>query len=565
MRLSQTLIPTLRDAPQDAEIESHKLMMRAGLIRKLSAGLYTFMPLGLRALRNVETIIRDEMNRAGAIEVLMPSLQPKEIWEITGRYETLKKSMFRFKDRQDREMVLGPTHEEVITDLVTHELNSYRHLPRTFYQIQTKFRDEIRPRFGLMRAREFIMKDAYSFDLDWDCLDRSYQAMYKAYQRIFDRCGLRVKIVEADTGAMGGNASHEFMVLADSGEDGIVECEACAYAANVERAERALKPITPEAPGEAPAEIATPNARTIEEVSKFLKIQAYRLVKTLIYLADGKPVAALVPGNRDLNEIKLAKVIGCKELVMADAVQIQQITSAPAGFAGPVGLSIPIYAETALKGRSGMATGANKQDTHLLNVSLERDVPSAVYLDLVNARTGDACPRCADGKLREMRGIEVGHVFKLGTKYSEAFNACYLDGNKEKKTIIMGCYGIGVTRTLQAVIEQSHDENGIIWPVGVAPFIASILPLSANEACMSAALKLEEELTHAGITALVDDRDERPGVKFKDADLLGFPIRIVVSDRSLAEGKVEIRKRTEKTSQLVPVADALGRVEALIS
>jgi prolyl-tRNA synthetase len=565
MRLSNTLIPTLRDAPQDAEIDSHKLMMRAGLIRKLGGGLYTFLPMGLRALRNVERIIREEMTRAGAIEVLMPSLQPKEIWETTGRYETLKKSMFRIRDRQDREMVLGPTHEEVITELISHELNSYRHLPRTFYQIQTKFRDEIRPRFGLMRAREFIMKDAYSFDLDWECLDRSYQAMYKAYQRIFDRCGLRVKIVEADTGAMGGNASHEFMVLADSGEDGIVECEACAYAANVERGERSLKTYDAQPAGPAAAEVATPGVRTIEEVSAFLKIRASGLIKTLIYLADGKPVAALVSGDRDLNEVKLAKAIGCKELVMADATQIEKITGGPLGFSGPVGLAIPVYAEIALKGRAGMASGANKADTHLLNVCLERDVKSPVYLDLVNVKTGDGCPRCAAGKLREMRGIEVGHVFKLGTKYSEAFNAAYLDANKEKKTIIMGCYGIGVTRTLQAVIEQSHDENGIIWPAGVAPFIAAVLPLSPNETCMNTALALEAQLIEAGIDALVDDRDERPGVKFKDADLLGFPIRIVVSDRSLAEGKVEIRKRTEKTSQLVPLAEAVALVKSLIS
>jgi prolyl-tRNA synthetase len=565
MRLSNTLIPTLRDAPQDAEIESHKLMMRAGLIRKLSAGLYTFMPLGLKALRNVERIIREEMTRVGAIEVLMPSLQPKEIWETTGRYDTLKKSMFRIRDRQDREMVLGPTHEEVVTELVSHELNSYRHLPRTIYQIQTKFRDEIRPRFGLMRAREFIMKDAYSFDLDWECLDRSYQAMYKAYERIFDRCGLRVKIVEADTGAMGGNASHEFMVLADSGEDGIVECQACAYAANVERAERALKTYDAQPAGAAAADVSTPGVRTIEEVSAFLKIRASALIKTLIYLADGKPVAALVPGDRDLNEVKLAKAIGCKELVMADATQIEKITGGPLGFSGPVGLTIPVYVELALKGRAGMAAGANKADTHLLNVCLERDVKSPVYLDLVNAKTGDLCPRCSGGKLREMRGIEVGHVFKLGTKYSEAFNAAYLDANKEKKTIIMGCYGIGVTRTLQAVIEQSHDENGIIWPMGVAPYIAAVLPLSPNETCMKEALAIEEQLTRAGIDCLVDDRDERPGVKFKDADLMGFPIRIVVSDRSLAEGKVEIRKRNETTSQLVPVAEAVARIEAMIS
>ncbi len=565
MRLSNTLIPTLRDAPQDAEIESHKLMMRAGLIRKLGAGLYTFLPMGLRALRHVERIIREEMDRAGAIEVLMPSLQPRELWETTGRWDALSNVMFRVKDHQAREMALGPTHEEVITELVTHELNSYRQLPKTFYQIQTKFRDEIRPRFGLMRAREFSMKDAYSFDTDWECLDRSYQVMYKAYERIFDRCGLRVKIVEADTGAMGGNASHEFMVLADAGEDGIVECEACAYAANVERGERATPPPADDPPGSAIVEVATPGARTIEEVTKFLKLPARRLIKTLICLADGKPVAALVPGDRDLNEIKLRKVIGCQELVLADAAQIEAATGAPVGFAGPVGLPIPIYADFGLQGKAGLAAGANKADTHLVHVSMARDVVPTGFHDLVNAKTGDGCPRCSAGKLREMRGIEVGHVFKLGTKYSEAFNAAFMDANKESKTIIMGCYGIGVTRTLQAIIEQSHDENGIVWPMGVAPFIVTILPLSPNETCLNAALQLEEELTRAGIDTLVDDRDERPGVKFKDADLMGFPVRIVVSDRSLAEGKVEIRKRTEKTSQLVPVADAAARVETLIS
>jgi prolyl-tRNA synthetase len=565
MRLSNTLIPTLRDAPQDAEIESHKLMMRAGLIRKLGAGLYTFLPMGLRALRNVERIIREEMDRAGAIEVLMPCLQPREIWETTGRYETLKKSMFRFRDRQDREMVLGPTHEEVITELASHELNSYRHLPRTFYQIQTKFRDEIRPRFGLMRAREFIMKDAYSFDLDWECLDRSYQAMYTAYQRIFERCGLRVKIVEADTGAMGGNASHEFMVLADSGEDGIVECEACAYAANVERGERARPPASDEPAGSAIVDVPTPGVRTIEEVSKFLKLPARRLIKTLIYLADGKPVAAILHGDRELNEIKLRKALGCTDLVMADAAQIEAATGAPTGFSGPVGLTIPVFADCGLQGRASLAAGANKADTHLVHVSMARDVKVAAFHDLVNAKTGDSCPRCEGGKLREMRGIEVGHVFKLGTKYSEAFNASYLDANKEKKTMIMGCYGIGVTRTVQAIIEQSHDENGILWPLGVAPFRAAILPLSPNETCFAAAVKLEDDLFQAGIETLVDDRDERPGVKFKDADLLGIPVRIVVSDRSLAEGNVEIKMRNEKTAQLIPLAEAVARVKALVS
>jgi len=565
MRLSDTLIPTLRDAPADAEIESHKLMMRAGLIRKLAGGLYSFLPMGLRALRHVERIIREEMDRAGAIELLMPSLQPREIWETTGRWDTMKGVMFRVRDRQDRELALGPTHEEVITELITHELNSYRQIPKTFYQIQTKFRDEIRPRFGLMRAREFIMKDAYSFDPDADSLDRSYRAMYAAYERIFNRCGLRVKIVEADSGAMGGNASHEFMVLADSGEDGLVECDTCAYAANVERAERGLPAPADDPAGAAPVAVATPGVRTIDEVSAFLSLPARRLIKTLIYLADGKPIAVLAPGDREVNEIKVRRAVGCTELVMADSAQVEAATGAPVGFAGPVGLSLPLFAETGLRGRANLASGANRADTHLVHISMARDAAGAVYADLVNAASGDACPRCTAGKLRAMRGIEVGHVFKLGTKYSEAFHASYLDANKEKKTMLMGCYGIGVTRTLQAIVEQSRDENGILWPVAVAPFIATVLPLSPNAACRDAAAAIESDLERAGISTLVDDRDERPGVKFKDADLLGFPIRIVVSDRSLAEGKAEIRRRAEKTSQLVSVGEAAERVEALIS
>ena len=564
MRLSQTLIPTLREAPQDAEIPSHKLMLRAGLIMKLGGGLYTFLPAGLKALRKVEKIVREEMDRAGALEVLMPALQPREIWEQSGRYTVLKDAMFKIKDRQQRDMVLGPTHEEVITDLVARQINSYRQLPKTFYQIQTKFRDEIRPRFGLMRAKEFSMKDAYSFDVSWEAADTSYQAMYDAYIRIFKRCGLRTKVVEADTGAMGGNFSHEFMVLADSGEDGIVECESCAYAANLERAERKTPAVTATATDKTPELVQTPGKRTIEEVSAFLKIPAHDLIKTLIYLANGTPIAVLVPGDRDLNEHKLARALGGVTLAMADDATIAKVTGAPVGFAGPVGLKIPIYADVELKTPRVTATGANAADAHLVNVLAGRDFQVADHFDLVIAREGDACPRCG-GRMREKRGIEVGHVFKLGTKYSKAFDAGFLDDAGNRQIIVMGCYGIGVTRTLQAVIEQSFDENGIIWPMSIAPYqVSVVVPNTGHAESVRVAGELIEKLEALGIDVLFDDRDERPGVKFKDADLMGMPIRAVISERSLAEGKVEIKRRTEKDKHMVATAEAVTFIHSII-
>ena len=565
MRWSQTMIPTLRADPQEAEIDSHKLMLRAGLIRKLGGGLYSFLPLGLKALRNVEAIIREEMNRAAAIELLMPALHPREIWEQTGRYKVLKDVMFKIRDRQNRELVLGPTHEEIITDLVARELNSYRHLPKTFYQIQTKFRDEIRPRFGLMRAKEFIMKDAYSFDTDWTAADASYQAMYNAYVRIFERCGLRVKIVEADTGAMGGSASHEFMVLADAGEDGIVECSSCEYAANMEKAERRFTgPAAVRECGPAPKPVSTPGMRTIEDVSRFLKVEPAALVKTLIYVADGKVVAAMVPGDRDVNERKLARALSADTLALADDDTIRKVTGAPVGFAGPVGLTIPLYADKTLEGCRGVATGANAADTHLVDVDLARDASGIAYHDLTIAREGDGCPRC-EGTLREKRGIEVGHVFKLGTKYSQILDASYLDAAGQKHTMIMGCYGIGVTRTLQAIIEQSHDDGGIVWPMSVAPCQVAVLPLnSQHEESMRVAESLAAALEQAGIDVLLDDRDERAGVKLKDADLIGVPVRVVVSERSLADGKIELKLRTEKKASLVPVGEAANSIGSLV-
>ncbi len=565
MRWTRQFIPTLREVPQEAEIPSHQLMLRAGLIRKLSGGLYTFLPLGLKALHKVERIVREEMDRAGALEILMPALQPQEIWEESGRFDVLRHVMFRMKDRQDRPMVLGPTHEEVVTGLAANEINSYRQLPRNFYQIQTKFRDEIRPRFGLMRAKEFIMKDAYSFDIGWDEADVSYKSMYDAYVRIFQRCGLRVKVVEADTGAMGGKSSHEFMVLAEAGEDGLVECDRCSYAANMEQAVGRVTGVLSFGDASAAVEkVSTPGKRTIEEVSSFMKAGPEQFIKTLIYSAGGKYHAVLVPGNRDVNEIKLRRIIG-EDAVLASPEAIEQVTGAPVGFAGPIGLSIPVIADVRLKDASGMITGANEKDMHVRGVGMARDVAGARFEDLAIARGGDGCPRC-DGTLKEARGIEVGHVFKLGTKYSEKLGAMYLDAQGEKKTMVMGCYGIGVTRTLQSVIEQSHDANGIVWPVSIAPYQVVVTAINASHApSVEVVEKLAGQLEAAGIDVIYDDRDERPGVKFKDADLVGIPIRVCAGERSLAKGEIEIKLRKSGEVSFAPVDQAFDKVMEIVN
>jgi prolyl-tRNA synthetase len=565
MRWSRTLIPTLKEIPQEAEIPSHRLLLRAGLIRRLAGGLYTFLPLGLRALRKVEAVVREEMDAAGALEVLMPALQPREIWERTGRYETLRDVMFRVRDRQERDLVLGPTHEEVVTDLAAREIRSYRQLPKNFYQIQTKFRDEIRPRFGLMRAKEFLMKDAYSFDRDWESADASYRAMYEAYERIFRRIGLRTKVVEADTGAMGGRSSHEFMVLAEAGEDGIVECDACSYAANLEKAEARVEPAW--ARDASPIEsVATPGQRTIAEVSSFLGLEASRFLKTIIVLADGEPKAALVPGDRDINELKLARALGAADVAMADDATVERVTGAPVGYAGPVGCRLPLVADLRLRGASGAVTGANAADAHLLHVDLDRDAGPIDYADIAMAADGDGCPRCEKGVLRERRGIEVGHVFKLGAKYSEALGATYLDENGVEQTAIMGCYGIGVTRALQSLIEQGHDESGIIWPVAVAPYTVEVLPISLGHPETAAVCEsLEQVLEGRGIDVLVDDRDERPGVKFKDADLIGLPLRVTVGDRGLKKGVVECRVRRTGDVVETPVERAADCIQSLLA
>ena len=567
VRWSEQWIPTLKESPQDAEIASHQLMLRAGLLRKLAGGLYTFLPLGLRALRKVEQIVREEMDRAGALEILMPALHPREVWDRTGRYELLREVMFKIRDRQDREMVLGPTHEEIVTDLAAREIHSYRQLPRNFYQIQTKFRDEIRPRFGLMRAKEFIMKDAYSFDVDDGAAGASYQRMYDAYVRIFERCGLRTKIVEADSGAMGGSSSHEFMVLADSGEDGLVECGNCPYAANLERAESAETPPPVFADAEKlPETVETPGCRTIADVAAFFNATPARMIKTMIYIADGAPVAVLAPGDRDINELKVARVLEARELALADDARVEQITGAPVGFAGPIGLTgVRILADRKIRGYRGAVTGANQADQHVVHVDMERDVAPAEYADLVTARDGDVCPRCG-GALQEKRGVEVGHVFKLGTKYSEQMGALYLDEGGKQHPAVMGCYGIGVTRTLQSIIEQSHDEQGVIWPLSVAPYQVEVLIIgSRHQPSVEAGENVAAELEAAGVEVLLDDRDERPGVKFKDADLVGLPLRVGIGEKSLARGVVEIKLRASGEVQECALAEVCDRVLELLN
>ncbi|MGI5869746.1 MAG: proline--tRNA ligase [Kiritimatiellia bacterium] len=564
MRWSKTLLTTLRDDPQEAEIPSHKLLLRAGLLRKVSGGLYIFTPIGLRVLHKVERIIREEMDRAGAQEILMPALQPIELWEASGRADQMGATMFRLKDRQERMMILGPTHEEVVTDYIAHEISSYRQLPCTVYQIQTKFRDEIRPRFGLMRAKEFIMKDAYSFDVSLEAADASYQAMYDAYVRIFARCGLVAKAVEADTGAIGGSHSHEFMVLAPSGEDGILHCEACGYAANQERAERRTPGSAfAEKRGE-PTEVPTPGARTVEESAKAVGVPDEQIVKSIVYLADGKPVLACVAGAREINECKLRRVLGATLLEMADDDATARHIG-PVGSIGPVGAKIPVYADIGLKGAQDVVVGANKHEFHIKHVSLEEHAAIAAWVDIATVEAGDACGKCGE-PLATARGIEVGHVFKLGAKYTKVFDATFLDAQTQSNVMVMGCYGIGVTRTMQAIVEQNFDKDGIVWPASVSPFQVALLPLDAakDEASRQAAEELERALVERGIDVFVDDRDERPGVKFKDADLIGCTVRVVVGARSLEKGGVEIRLRKTGETSIVPLADAPDAIAALL-
>ena len=563
------MIPTLREAPSDAEILSHKLLLRAGLIRKLAGGVYTFLPLGLRALRKVEQIIREEMDRAGAIEVLMPALQPKEIWEQSGRAETAKDVLFKVKDGSGRDWFLSPTAEEVITTLAANEINSYRQLPKNFYQISSKFRDEIRPRFGLMRAKEFIMKDAYSFDTTDEGAMASYQKMYDAYSRIFARCGLKAFPVEADTGVIGGNYSHEFMIPADTGENEVVFCEACGYAANVEKATSGIPKTAAREIGAAVEKFATPGVVTIEALSKApYSVPANRQIKTLVYVADSKPVIVLIRGDDQLNETKFMARTGAVAVRPATPEEIQPLLGAKPGSLGSVHqvpASVPVYADQRLQGANEMTTGANEDGFHLKNVSIERDIKVTAWFDLRTVSAGEPCVKCAK-PLKIRRAIEVGHVFKLGTKYSEKLNANFLDETGARKPAVMGCYGIGVTRTLQAVIEQGNDADGVIWPLSVAPYQVCITPLSVapESEAMKTAEQFYAELAASGVDVILDDRDERPGVKFKDADLAGFPIRIALGEKSLAKGEVEIKPRGGAI-QFVKTADAVTTVKAIIA
>ena len=570
MKWTKSLIQTLREDPGDAEIDSHKLMVRAGLMKKVAGGLYTYLPLGMRVLNKVTRIVREEMDRAGALEIALPILQPAELWQTSGRWEAMGPGMFRLKDRAAHDYALSPTAEEIVTDVVNGVVSSYRQLPVTVYQIQWKFRDEIRPRFGLMRSKEFLMKDAYSFDTSLEAADASYLAMFEAYKRVFARCGLKAYPVEADTGDIGGKFSHEFHVLADAGEDGIAFCDGCGYAANLEKAERKIIESSNDRMVECPPCTPAPTpAKSIEDMVKFFGVPATRMVKTLVYVAEGQPVLFCVRGDRELNEVKAKHLVGAKRFELADFETVQKVTGAPVGYAGPVKppVDVPIYADLDLKGAKGMITGGNLPDEmDLNNVDFDRDCKIAAYADLVVVRDGDICPHCGKPMVIK-RGIEVGHVFKLGTKYTDAFKATFKNAELQDKVMVMGCYGIGVSRTVQAVIEQSHDANGIVWPASVAPYQVVIENLDPDKAEVTqVADELEVALEAKGVDVIVDDRAERPGVKFKDADLIGFPVRVVVGAKGLANGGVEVKRRDQDKSQtkVVPVAEAAAAVIAAL-
>lgn len=578
MRWTQAFIPTLKENPKEAEIPSHQLLIRAGLARQLSGGIYTFLPLGFRVLKKIERIVREEMDRAGALEVLMPTVHPKEIWEQTGRYKTIYDILFKVKDRTGREFVLGPTHEEIVTTIIANEIKSYRQLPKNIYQIQNKFRDEPRPRFGLIRVKEFTMKDAYSFDVDDAAADRSYAAMYEAYKRIFERLGLKTIIVEAHSGAMGGSHSHEFMVVSPAGEDKVASCGKCGYAANLEKATsrilpRADVPVQAEDGDlnvdvkDAPVEkFPTPGVRTIADLTKPpYNAGARRQIKTLVYVADSKVALFLVRGDQELNEAKVITATGGTQCRPAEAEEIRKALGASAGSLGGVGVKdVPIYADESLRGAKNMVTGANEDGHHLGGVNIERDITVAKWADLRTVQAGEGCPKC-DGTLSVDSAIEVGHVFKLGTKYSVALGANYLDEKGESKPMIMGCYGIGVSRLVAAIIEQHNDKDGIKWPLSVAPYKVCISPINlAHPETKQLAEQLYADLQERGIETIFDDRDERPGIKFKDADLVGYPIRVTIGEKGLAKGQIEVRIRKTVETKLIEKEKALEAVLALV-
>ncbi|CAM5788376.1 proline--tRNA ligase [Brevibacillus borstelensis] len=569
LKQSQMLIPTLREVPSDAEIASHKLLLRAGMARQLASGIYTYLPLALRTLQKIQAIVREEMNRAGGQELLMPAMQPAELWHQTGRWDVYGPELVRLKDRHDRSFALGPTHEEVITSLVRDEINSYKKLPINLYQIQTKFRDEVRPRFGLIRSREFIMKDAYSFDTTQEGLDKNFQAMYDAYTRIFTRVGLNFRAVEADAGAIGGKGTYEFMALCDIGEDTIAYSENGDYAANLEKAEVVYKPAA-KPQGDTPAveKVHTPDVKTIEQLTQALDVEASRIIKSLVYRVDEKLVMVLVRGDHEINEVKLKNLYDATHVGLASEQDILAAIGTPVGFVGPVGVDqekLEIIADNFVQDVADGVAGANEKDYHLVHVQAGRDFTVSRYADLRNIMEGDECPR-GGGLIKFARGVEVGHVFKLGTKYSTAIGATYLDENGRSQPMIMGCYGIGVSRTLAAAIEQNNDEHGIIWPVSIAPFHVHVIPVNAKvEAQRLISEEITEALEAAGVEVLYDDRPERAGVKFKDADLIGLPLRITVSDKALEEGLVEVRVRRTGETHEVKRTELVSFVKSLLA
>ncbi len=567
MRYSKTLIQTLKEPPSDAEVISHQLLLRAGMIRKVAQGIYTYLPIGLRVINKIENIIREEMNNAGAIELRLPFVLPSELWINSGRWDIYGKELLRFKDRNDRWFCLGPTHEEAITDLVKKEIRSYKQLPLNLYQIQVKFRDEIRPRFGLMRGREFIMKDGYSFHEDDVSAEETYNRMYEAYNKIFSRCGLKFRAVEADTGAIGGSFSHEFMVLADTGEEVIFSCNACNYAANLEKAERGVRDDkSKKGSGSKGLEkVYTPGKKTVEEVSKFLNLPPSNLIKTIILKTENGPVALLLRGDKEVNLIKFKHITGFKNVEFADAETIKKATGAPVGFVGPVGLKIKKYADYEIAGMNGMASGANENDYHYINIDVGRDIEIDMFGDFRNVVNGDPCPRCTSGTLTASRGIEVGHIFKLGKKYSSAMKATFLDREGNEREFVMGCYGIGVGRLMAAAVEQSHDERGIIWPLSIAPYTVVIMPVNwKDDTQRLIAEKLYIELIHNNIEVILDDRDVSPGVKFMDADLIGYPLRIVVGQKYTKDKLIEVKQRKSGEQKFLKPEELSAKINEIL-
>jgi prolyl-tRNA synthetase len=566
MRWSRFYLFTVREVPKDAEVVSHRLMIRAGMIRKAATGIYTYLPLGWRSLVKLMAIVRRELAAADCVELSMPAVQPAEMWQESGRWERYGPELLRIKDRHERDFCFGPTHEEVITDTVRHDVTSYRQLPINLYQIQTKFRDEIRPRFGLMRGREFLMKDAYSFHVNGESLEGVYQEMRRAYERIFLACGLDFLRVEADSGAIGGSLSHEFMVTAGTGESVVVRCPECGYGANQEKAEtKGLAPPPEEEPTDL-REVATPGKATVDEVAAFLGVGSERIVKTLIYKTEAGPVAVAIRGDREINEVKLGNFLDAQVLELAGDESVEAASGAPVGFAGPKGLAeeVRLIADESVGPLINFVCGANKADTHLTGVNWDRDVQPQDWGDFLLVEEGDPCPRCG-ASVKVSRGIEVGHIFKLGTKYSQPMGCTFADEKGGIRPMEMGCYGLGIGRTVAAAIEQNHDDLGIIWPLPLAPFEVIVMPLNMNDAqVLDTATRIYEELVATGADALLDDREERPGVKFKDADLIGFPLRVVVGAKSLVEGAVEISLRRDREKRPVPVDQAVTEVLGML-